>query len=44
MAFPLRRARITGALTAVLALTALIGPAPAQAHDGLEDQCSEKSR
>jgi copper resistance protein C len=35
MAFSLRRARITGALTAALALTALLGTAPAQAHDAL---------
>jgi methionine-rich copper-binding protein CopC len=33
--FSLRRARMTGALTAVLALTALAGTAPAQAHDAL---------
>lgn len=35
MAFSLRRARITGALTAMLALAALAGAAPAQAHDAL---------
>jgi methionine-rich copper-binding protein CopC len=33
--FSLRRARMTGALTAILALTALAGTAPAQAHDAL---------
>jgi hypothetical protein len=35
LTFSLRRARITGALTALLALTALAGTAPAQAHDAL---------
>jgi copper resistance protein C len=35
MAFSLRRVRITGALTAALALTALLGSVPAQAHDAL---------
>ena len=35
MAFSLRRARTTGALTAALALTALLGTAPARAHDAL---------
>jgi copper resistance protein C len=33
--FSLRRARMTGTLTAVLALAALAGTAPAQAHDAL---------
>jgi methionine-rich copper-binding protein CopC len=33
--FSLRRARMTGTLTAILALTALAGTAPAQAHDAL---------
>ena len=35
MAFSLRRARTTAALTASLALAALLGVAPAQAHDAL---------
>src|SRR5215207_2777445 len=33
--FSLRRARMTGALTAILAMAALAGTAPAQAHDAL---------
>jgi methionine-rich copper-binding protein CopC len=33
--FPLRRARVAGALSAVLALTVLAGTVPAQAHDAL---------
>jgi copper resistance protein C len=35
VAFSFRRARLTGALTATLALAALAGAAPAQAHDAL---------
>ncbi len=35
MAFSLRRARTTGALTAALAFTAILGTTPAQAHDAL---------
>lgn len=35
MSFSLRRARMTGAALAALALTALLGAGPAQAHDAL---------